>query len=168
MYSLHLIGFSMEFIKEYFVILEMVLLSCCTLLLIITFRNLKHSKKNYQESIKISDNVIQMLKGWEVEFNRMNSDQIGRTLVEKFKEMPRYKELSGKHEWYLFNLQSVIFYIKGIENKEELKDFDIFTVAEVIGVAWCKRGEDVFKDLTIISEYYNTPKEEPKLDNLNG
>lgn len=158
----------MEFIKEYFVILEMVLLSCCTLLLIITFRNLKHSKKNYQESIKISDNVIQMLKGWEVEFNRMNSDQIGRTLVEKFKEMPRYKELSGKHEWYLFNLQSVIFYIKGIENKEELKDFDIFTVAEVIGVAWCKRGEDVFKDLTIISEYYNTPKEEPKLDNLNG
>ena len=158
----------MEFFKEYFIILEIVLLGGCTLLLMLTFRNLKKSRDNYQKSINVSDSTMQMLKGWEVEFNRMESDQIGRTLVERFKEMPRYNELSGKHEWYLFNLQSVIFYIKGIENKEELKDFDIFTVAEVIGVAWCKRGEDVFKDLTIISEYYNTPKEEPKLDNLNG
>ena len=157
----------MEFFKEYFIILEIVLLSGCTLLLMLTFRNLKKSRDHYQKSINVSDSTMQMLKGWEVEFNRMESDQIGRTLVERFKEMPRYNELSGKHEWYLFNLQSVIFYIKGIENKEELKDFDIFTVAEVIGVAWCKRGEDVFKDLTIISEYCNTPKEEPKLDNLN-
>lgn len=168
MYLLHQIGFNMEFFKEYFIILEIVLLGGCTLLLMLTFRNLKKSRDNYQKSINVSDSTTQMLKGWEVEFNRMESDQIGRTLVERFKEMPRYNELSGKHEWYLFNLQSVIFYIKNAKDTKDLENFDIFNTAEVLAIAWCKRGEDVFKDITIISEYYNTPKEQPSKENSDG
>jgi hypothetical protein len=150
----------MEFVKDQFIIIELAILVFCILFLGLTFRYLKMSKKNYRESIEIADTTSSMLKGWEIEFNRSQDDLVGRSLIEKFKEMPRYKDLSGKHEWYLFNLQSIVFYIKGFENKEELKDFNIFEVAEAIAIAWCKRSEDVFKDLTIISEHYNTPKEE--------
>ena len=36
----------------------------------------------------------------------------------------------------------------------ELGEFDIFEVCESLAIAWCKRPEDIFKDFTILSDFY--------------
>ena len=133
-------------------ILYIILCILSILLCILSIINAGKAKEFYRKTLEQKEDMIKTLKEYEI-------DEISSTLIEKFKEIPRYHELSGKHEWYLFNLQSVAFYIRdNKDNPEVFKDFDIFDVMESIAIAWCKISDSVFKDFIIISEYYN-PKE---------
>ena len=139
---------------------EIFILIFSLVLIIWSLRNIKVAKKFYNNSHELLGETTNLVKDWEKEFNRSAGDIVGSSLVENFKQIPRYNELSGKHEWYLFNLQSVVFYIRdNKDNPEVFKDFDTFVVLESIAIAWCKTSDGVFKDFIIISEYYN-PKEE--------
>lgn len=133
-------------------ILYIILCIISILLCILSIINAREAKEFYRKTLEQKEDMIKTLKEYE-------TDVITSTLIEKFKEIPRYHELSGKHEWYLFNIQSIVFYIRdNKDNPEVFKDFDIFEVCESLAIAWCKRPEDIFKDFIIISEYYN-PKE---------
>ena len=123
------------------------ILCILSILLCISIINARKAKEFYRKTLEQKEDMIKNLKEYE-------TDVITSTLTEKFKEIPRYHELSGKHEWYLFNIQSIVFYIRNHQDMMELGEFDIFEVCESLAIAWCKRPEDIFKDFTILSDFY--------------
>ena len=128
-------------------ILYIILCVLSILLCVLSIINAGKAKEFYRKTLEQKEDMIKTLKEYE-------TDEITSTLIEKFKEIPRYHELSGKHGWYLFNIQSVVFYIRNQPDIEELRGFDIFEVCESLAIAWCKRPEDIFKDFTILSDFY--------------
>ena len=122
------------------------ILCILSILLCISILNAGKAKEFYRKTLEQKEDMIKTLKEYE-------TDVITSTLNEQFKEIPRYRELSGKHEWYLFNIQSIVFYIRNHSDIEE-RGFDIFEVCESLAIAWCKRPEDIFKDFTILSDFY--------------
>ena len=80
-----------------------------------------------------------------------------KILKEKFKYMENYNKISFKHEWYLFNLQSLALKIKNGYSLEN-PDFDVLKAIEYIGVAWVKDPSSVFEDYLIVAGHYNSNK----------
>ena len=76
-----------------------------------------------------------------------------KILKEKFKDMENYNKLSFKHEWYLFNLQSLVLKIKDGYSFEN-PDFDVLKAVEYIGAAWVKEPGSVFNDYLIVAGHY--------------
>lgn len=83
-----------------------------------------------------------------------------KILKEKFKNMENYNKLSFKHEWYLFNLQSLALKIKEGYSFEN-PDFDVLKAVEYIGAAWVKDPGSVFEDYLIVAGHY-IPDNKPR------